>query len=310
MGKHFEKYQFDSGNDGPHVLITAGVHGDEYEPIVAAQQLVKEIPSLLRRGTLTIVPIVNESAHQRNSRCGEDDLDLARTCPGTSDGMLTEQVAFEVSELIKHSDYYVDLHTGGKIFDIYPLAGYMLHDSQGVLETQRKMAEAFGLPVIWGTDSRAEGRTLSVARDANVPAIYVEYGGPDPISSKIVTAYADGCMRILSLLSMLDPQEKPGGNKFLYWVDDYRLNNGHLQAKTPSPVDGVFLPSVEPGNVVRAGDLWGIVQDALTTSQMEIKVEADGLVLFTRVKGAVKKHDSLGGLLPITEPGKIIFHED
>ena len=39
------------------------------------------------------------------------------------------------------------------------------------------MARAFNLPLIWGTDASLEGRSLSVARDAAVPAIYAEYLG-------------------------------------------------------------------------------------------------------------------------------------
>jgi len=308
MPKLFETYQFDSGKAGPHVLITAGVHGDEYEPVLAAQELVEEMPPLLQHGKVTIVPVVNLSAYKLKNRCGEDGLDLARTCPGIAGGTVTEQVAFEVSELINKADYYIDLHTGGKIFDIFPLAGYMLHNSREVLDAQRNMAEAFGLPLVWGTDRYAEGRTLSVARDANVPAIYVEYGGPDPVSAKIVKEYAEGCLKVLASLSMLHQQERKKIS-CLYWVEDHRLNNGHLQAKTPAPVDGIFLPSTESGKVVRTGDVWGMIQDPVTGVQTEIAVGSDGLVLFTRVGGYVKKDDSLGGLLPITEPGKIIFDE-
>jgi predicted deacylase len=308
MMKLFETYEIDSGKSGPHVLITAGVHGDEYEPIVAARKLVEEITTLLRNGRVTIVPVVNVSAYEHKSRCGEDGLDLARTCPGKRHGSVTEQVAFQVSELIRKADYYIDLHTGGKIFEIFPLAGYMLHNSQRVLDAQRKMAEVFGLPVIWGTDRYAEGRTLSVARDANVPAIYVEYGGPDPIRGDIVKKYAEGCLNVLAVFSMLHYNLNQEPN-LLYWVEDYRLNNGHLQSKNPAPVEGIFLPGVQPGASVKCGDLWGAIHDYQTGNQTEIRTESDGIVLFTRIRGHVKKDDSLGGLLPITEPGKIIFDE-
>ena len=308
MNSLFEISEIDSGEPGPHVLITAGVHGDEYEPVVTAQKLIRELPSILKRGRLTIVPVVNVSAYQLKSRCGEDGLDLARTCPGKQEGSVTERVAFRISELIREANYFIDMHTGGKIFDIFPLAGYMLHPSDDVLEMQRKMAEAFDLPVVWGTDNKAEGRTLSVARDANVPAIYVEFGGPAPTSSKIVGAYFEGCLNVLSFLSMIQKDKRdtaPGR----YWVEDHRLNNGHLQTKTPSPADGVFLPAVELGKNVRAGDLWGTVQDPVSGVQTNIHADCDGIVLFTRVPGYVNKEDSLGGILPITTPSKIVFDE-
>ena len=43
----------------------------------------------------------------------DDQLDLARTCPGRSDGSVTEQTAWALSESIRSADFYIDLHTGG-----------------------------------------------------------------------------------------------------------------------------------------------------------------------------------------------------
>src|SRR5690606_15795215 len=112
-----------------------------------------------------------------NARTGPDGLDLARSCPGKEQGSLTEQVAREISTLIESVDYLIDMHTGGRMYEIYPLSGYMLHPDTEVLASQRTMARAFGLPIQWGTSPYLDGRTLSVARDAGVPAIYTEYGG-------------------------------------------------------------------------------------------------------------------------------------
>ena len=121
----------------------------------------------LLRGQLTLVPVVNEPAFLRGHRTGDDDgLDLARTCPGEPELVpTTEQIAHELSELIRQADYYIDLHTGGTTLQVLPLAGYGLHPDQDILDRQRSMARAFNLPIIWGTDGRLPGRSLSVARD-------------------------------------------------------------------------------------------------------------------------------------------------
>jgi hypothetical protein len=116
-------YTIDSGCEGPSVLITAGVHGDEHEPIIAANNLIRILSSLLKNGKVTIVPIVNTTAVAKGSRYGEDGLDLARVCPGNNQGSVTEIDAAKISVLISQSDYLIDMHTGGKLFDIYPLAG-------------------------------------------------------------------------------------------------------------------------------------------------------------------------------------------
>ena len=52
------------------------------------------------------------------------------------------------------------------------MTGFMLpHDDPPRLEAQRRMALAFNLTVIWGTSEELDGRSLSVARDASIPAI-------------------------------------------------------------------------------------------------------------------------------------------
>src|SRR5690606_21014391 len=105
----------------------------------------------------------------------------------------SEEAALEISEIIKESDYFIDMHTGGNLFEIFPLAGYMMHTDNCVLEKQRMMAKAFDLPAVWGTDNTPNGRTLSVARDANIPAIYVEYGGGGFLNKEVVESYIQGC---------------------------------------------------------------------------------------------------------------------
>ena len=107
--------KFRADDTGPSLLVTGGVHGDEFEPIFAIRRLIRFFSSEepLTHGRLTLVPVVNEAAFLRGHRCAAaDGLDLARTCPGRRDGSPTEQVAAELSELIRASDYYIDLHTG------------------------------------------------------------------------------------------------------------------------------------------------------------------------------------------------------
>src|SRR5437762_7120332 len=127
-------------HSGPHLLITGGVHGDEFEPMAAIRRLVSSIDAASLCGRLTLVPVVNEAAFARGSRVAEDGLDLARTCLGRADGSITEQTAHALSELIRTADYYIDLHTGGLALAVWPLAGYMLHPDVDVLAKQRAMA--------------------------------------------------------------------------------------------------------------------------------------------------------------------------
>src|SRR5207245_2667875 len=133
--------------------------------------------------------------------------------------------AHALAEMIRSADYYIDLHTGGTIMTIWPLAGYMLHPDQKVLEVQRRMARAMNLPVVWGTDPNLQGRSLSVARDAGIAAIYAEYGGSGACSSAGVEAYVEGCLNVMAELGMID-RARPA-SRVQHIVEDSRPNSGH-----------------------------------------------------------------------------------
>ncbi len=300
-------YTYDSYKQGPHLLISAGVHGDEFEPMLAARELINKVDRVVTSGRVSIVTVVNESAFAAGTRVGEDELDLARVCPGNVTGTSTEQAAAFISKLIINADYYIDMHTGGNLFEIYPLAGYMLHSSREILETQRNMAFAFGLPVIWGTESAPEGRTLSVARDAGVPAIYVEYGGGGTLNKNIIEAYTHGCLQVIDILGMATAKSR-SNCKPLYWVEDDTANGGYLQGKLPASCNGIFVPEKKPGDMIEKDELLGCIINPLTGTETVVRSDSAGLLFFLRHSSRVNKGDALGGILPITKPGKIVIN--
>jgi len=306
--QHIVPVSFNSGREGPHLLIIAGIHGDEYEPVLAVQRLIDVFSDDLKpeKGKVTLVSIVNTPAYKRDSRTASDGKDLARTCPGKKDGSETEQIAWEISQLIRSADFLIDMHTGGKTYEIYPLAGYMLHPDQEILDKQRGMAAAFGLPIQWGTSPHLDGRTLSVARDAGVPAIYTEYGGGEQIDLDIVNDLYEGCLRVMTPLKMISGLDVLG-HQPQYIVEDYREESGHLQIMYPSPMDGRFITNINLGEMVKAGQQIGTVQSLESKVEKEIYASEDGLLFLIRRKTSVKQGEATAGILPITNPGKMII---
>lgn len=293
----FRKQVIEGRSSGPHLLITGGVHGDEYEPIEAVRRLAEAFagaggsgPDLC--GTLALVPVVNESAYALGTRVGEDGLDLARVCPGDSNGSLTERVAHELSSLIREADFYIDLHTGGGAFSVWPLSGYVLHADVSILEKQRRMARAFNLPVIWGTSAEHQGRSLSVARDAGVPAIYAEYLGGGICSLEGVRRYVDGCLDVMGELGMI--VRPPAVRRIVHEIEDISAGSGHMQACHPAPVAGWFEPAVELGQEVGRGQHFGTISDKAADREHRVVVEQPGIVLVLRTAACVREGESLG----------------
>jgi predicted deacylase len=290
---------FGGSQPGPHLLITGGVHGDEFEPPLAIGHLARRPELSNIRGQLTLVPVVNETALARASRVAEDGLDLARTCPGRPDGSVTERTAHALARLIRAADYYIDLHTGGTALCVWPLTGYMLHPRREVLDQQRAMARAFNLPVVWGTDASLEGRSLSVARDANVPAIYAEYEGGGRCSSRGIQAYVEGCLSVMAHLKMIERPARE--SKVQFFVEDPRPHSGHMQRCYPAPISGCFQPTVELGQPISTGELLGSVIDPLTGQEQTVCAARTGRVLVLRTFPMVQAGDSLAVILEVDQ---------
>lgn len=287
-----------SGNSpGPRLLILGGVHGDEYEPIAAVFHLASLIESEKLRGEVTLVPIVNEPAFRQHSRTGPDGLDLARTFPGSATGSPTEQIAHAATELIRQSDYLIDLHTGGLAMRITPLVGYMLVADERTLATQRVMAQAFGMPVVWGASATLEGRTLSVARDANIPAIYAEWGGGGGCDERGVADYVQGCLRVMAKLEMLP------GTEFIdvapLVVEDSRPESGLLQLHYPAPHPGFYEPTAPLGQEVSPGDELGRLFRLDGAAPTVIRADHTGQLILARALPAVAQGDCLAFVLEL-----------
>jgi predicted deacylase len=263
------------------------------------RQLAREIVPGELSGRLSLVPVANEPAYKLGRRVADDGLDLARVCPGRADGTITERIAWELSRLIREANYYVDLHTGGTNLRIWPLAGYLLHPDSAVLAKQRLMARSFLLPVMWGTDPSLNGRTLSVARDAAIPAIYVEYSGSIPFFPAAVDAMLAGCRNLMRALGMLSGQPLPATVRYL--AEDARPNSGHLQIQHPAPADGLFVPTVDVGDSVIAGAEIGWITTASDDRKQEVLADSSGRVVAIRTMPRVSAGDALAVIAEFEE---------
>ena len=185
---------------------------------------------------------------------------------------------------------------------VHPLAGYMLHRDPCVLDRQRRMARLFGLPIVWGTDPDLDGRSLSVARDAGVPAIYAEFLGGGRCDPDGVAAYLRGCRNVLVDEGMIDGDVVLEGGEPIV-VEDRRPGAGVLQIRHPSPIDGVFEPAVAPGQAVRVGEPLGLVADPIGGAVATVTAANGGLVLALRSLARVTAGEGLAVVLETGEAG-------
>lgn len=240
-----------SQHDGPTVAILAGIHGDEYEGVIAALSLARELPGELLSGTVKIVSPAHPAAWQSCSRISPiDDANLARVFPGYQNGSATEQVAHVITEqVIKHADVLIDLHSAGTNFDMPFLCGFNA-GANGWCQESERLANVFNADFTWHHNGAPNyGRSLTVAYEQQIPAIYVEGHGGRSIRKTDLDGYTAGVRRVLQDLKMIPTAPRVAR-------DTIRVaGDGNTDAGLVASESGYLVTRVNVGDLVSNGDV-------------------------------------------------------
>ncbi len=276
---------------GKTLLVTACVHGDEFEGPAALWRLFEWLDPKDLSGSVVAVPVANPPAYEAGLRTNPDDRqDLARVFPGDPQGTVTECIAHALTQrFIRYADFYCDLHSAGQYYQMPPLAGYQLQP-EPLLSQQRSAAKAFGLPLVWGTPG-LPGRSLSAAADHGVPAIYVEITGEGRCRRADVERYVHGLRQLLAFLEIagdrleiFEPQ---------WFVEDERPQAGHLQVQCRAPLGGFFQAAINVWDRVEEGQPLGVIRDRYGQSKHTVVAGLSGMVVFLRTFPRVLAGDAL-----------------
>jgi len=282
---------------GKTLLVTGAVHGDEYEGIVAIQDVFAQLDPAVMRGAFVGVPVTNGPAFGAATREGAwDHQNLARIFPGRRDGTPSERIAHAyATHLLTQTDLLLDMHSGGNAYAMHPLAGYQVQPGD-LGRIQRAAAIAFGLDLVWGTGG-LPGRSLSAAGERGLPAIYVEMPGEGRCRPEDRGAAVQGISNVLAFLGILEgtyPTDPPR-----YLIETDAPGSGHLQVDHLSPTSGLFVPAVQVWDRVARGQVLGQVRDPDGTILAEVPAARAGRVLFLRTLPRVVSGDALAFVLAL-----------
>ncbi|WP_116125852.1 succinylglutamate desuccinylase/aspartoacylase family protein [Lewinella sp. IMCC34183] len=284
--------------DGPVLSITAGVHGYEYPPILAAQRLGETIDPDTLRGTVILVRIANLPSFLGRSPFVSplDGRNLNRSFPGRPDGSLTERIAhFITAHVIASADYFLDLHGGDAPEDLMPYGAYYDNDGQPEASEQgRAMAVALGFDFIvrFNTDGkdymRPDHPSLYCSAEAfrrGIPAADVECGRLGLAEPLLVDRIAGGVAQVLRTLDMLPAARDTtpvGAPAFI-------TDRSYLEAAQ----DGIFYPAKRAGEYVTAGMEIGYVTDYFGTRVQTIVADTAGVLLLVIGTPPIRKGETM-----------------
>ena len=185
--------------DGPSILITGGIHGDEINGVEIVRQIVSKGYNKPIKGMVICIPVVNIFGFLNQSREFPDGRDLNRSFPGNRRGSLASRVAyFFTNKILPYADYCIDFHTGGASRFNAPQVRINPGD-----ENLLKLAKIFNVPFsVYSKNLKKTYRSTCSKKE--IPIILFEGGKSLESNTQIVNYGVRGTKRFLYYLDMLD----------------------------------------------------------------------------------------------------------
>jgi predicted deacylase len=266
-------------SSGPLALITAGVHGDEYEGPTAVASLTNLLSPDSLQGTVVAVPVVNPEAFGAGTRLHpKDGRNLARAFPGNAHGGPTEQLASAIFEgLAVRADYIIDLHSGGVEYTFLPVTGF--YGVPNADNQSLRAAQAFGLPRLWKLPLTDGVLSYEAWRRGKI-SIGAEYLGAGQLSENGISDYRDGIIHCLSNWGLLASRSTQP-DVIAVFEGDWEL----------ASVSGIFRTHCRLGDAVTEGTTLATISGMRGHVQQELKSTVDGVVLGLRSKALINREN-------------------
>lgn len=250
---------------GPVLFVSAAVHGDELNGVEIIRRLLKRKGLSTLRGTLIAVPVVNVHGFLHQSRYLPDRRDLNRCFPGSSRGSIAARLANTfLTEIVKKSDYGIDLHTGAINRSNLPQIRANLDD-----EKTRELARAFGVPVIVNSDLR-DGSLRACAMELGLPVLIYEAGEALRFDEVCIRGGLRGILNVMRDIGML-PERKSGSR--------VKPVEARSTSWVRAPSSGIVSRIVKLGASVASDEVLATIGDPLGDKNDRVVAPFDGIVI-------------------------------
>ena len=278
---------------GPTVLSMSGTHGDEYEGQIANSKLIRELDPKEVRGRVIVLPMANFPAASAGMRTSPiDQGNLNRSFPGDPNGTPTWMISHYIeTELMSRADLVLDLHSGGSSLNYIPSALARVTGDKKRDAKIYALLDAFAAPISYITNALGENRTSTAAAErAGTMIIGTELGGKGTVDIDGTRAAVNGVRGVLEYMGVVKETD----------VTKTRPKTRLMEVRDVSyyvyaPQPGLFEPVVKLGATVKKGQTAGFVHfmDDPGREPVEVKFNANGVVLCERIPGKIERGDCL-----------------
>ncbi|WP_413999620.1 succinylglutamate desuccinylase/aspartoacylase family protein [Flavobacterium sp. W1B] len=267
--------------DGPIVLFSAGIHGDEINGIEIVRQLIAKKINKPQRGTIICIPVINMFGFINRSREFPDGRDLNRVFPGTKKGSLASRFAYHIlTEIMPLVDYAVDFHAGGA--SRFNVPQIRLTPNNAELKI---LADVFNAPFTLFSKN-ISGSFRNSSQKLNVKMLLFEGGKSLDINNNITAEGVNGAKRLLHHLNMLDPKHiiEEQKSKTIYIE-----NSGWIRAQ----YSGLLHDNNKIGCFIKKGTALASITDPFGKFERKVKAPNDGYIINANLSPIVYQGDAI-----------------
>lgn len=279
---------------GPVFSIVAGIHGYEYPPIIAIQELLNEVKPENLKGTLIIVPIANVESFQKRMPFVNplDQKNLNNAFPGSPIGSPTDQIAHLITqEIISNSDIFLDIHGGDANEDLLPFVCYYdRKDTPEKTNAAKSLSRQSGMKYVVSypynlAQTEPAKYAFKQAAQQGITALSIEAGKLGTVQNENVQMIKTAVYRMLEYSNMYS---SPFKNKVQ--AKTIQLDN---QDYIRVPENGIFYSLLKSGDSVRKNQILGYITDEFGKKKQDIISETNGIILYKVGTPPVNKGETL-----------------
>lgn len=275
--------------DGPVVLFSAGLHGDEMNGTEIVRQIITRKINKPKCGTIICIPIINIFGFVNQSRQFPDGRDLNRVFPGTKNGSLASRFAyFLVKEIIPMVDYAVDFHAGGA--SRFNAAQIRIIPNNTEL---KDLASTFNAPFTLYSKNIA-GSFRNACTRLGVKMLLFEGGKSLDLNAQITKEGVEGSKRFLSHLNMLNPKKEAN---FQIEKTIFIEKSSWIRANA----SGMFIGLIKIGTFVKKGEILATISDPFGKIEHKVKAPNNGYLINVNDAPIVYKGDAIFHISTVLE---------
>lgn len=256
------------------ISIVSGIHGDELEGQYVCfllGQWLRNNPDKIR-GIIDIYPAINSLGIDSITRSIPFyDVDLNRIFPGSKNDFLPAQIADGVVNIMKGSDFAIDIHSSNVFLREIP----QVRIAKSQEEILVPLANLLNIDFVWVHDAVTvlESTFAHAMNTIGTKTLVVEMG----VGMRLGKAYGhqllDGLLNLMAHEGILDIEPLDVRMPIQSHVGEV----AYLNAACP----GLFVPAIEHCQVIEKGSVVGHIVSALSGEVMDEVIAPISGMLFT-----------------------------